>query len=51
VTGIPTAEYPTPAPRPLNSRLDCTKIERTFGISPPDWRTGLDRTLTELRDA
>ena len=34
VTPITTAEYPTPAARPLNSRLDCSKIGAEFGISP-----------------
>lgn len=48
VTGIPTAEYPTPAKRPLNSRLDCAKISRIFGINRPDWRDGLRDVLTEL---
>lgn len=45
---IPTAEYPTPARRPLNSRLDCGAIARDFGITRPDWRDGLDRVLQEL---
>lgn len=48
VQGIPTREYPTPASRPLNSRLDCTTIETTFNITRPDWRAGLADTLTEL---
>ncbi|PTX57727.1 dTDP-4-dehydrorhamnose reductase [Litoreibacter ponti] len=38
VTDIPTAEYKTPAIRPLNSRLDCSDTERVFGIKRPDWR-------------
>ena len=50
VTGIPTSEYPTPARRPLNSRLDCTRIGRVFGIARPDWRAALDRTIEELKD-
>lgn len=48
VRGIPTREYPTPASRPLNSRLDCSTIETTFNITRPDWRAGLTDTLTEL---
>jgi dTDP-4-dehydrorhamnose reductase len=40
---IPTSAYPTPAPRPLNSRLDCTSLEAAFGIPRPDWRAGLAR--------
>ncbi|UWQ21733.1 dTDP-4-dehydrorhamnose reductase [Jannaschia sp. W003] len=38
---IPSAEYPTPAPRPLNSRLDCASTEAAFGIARPDWRAHL----------
>lgn len=48
VHGIPTRDYPTPASRPLNSRLDCSTIETTFNITRPDWRAGLADTLTEL---
>lgn len=43
---ITTANYPTPARRPLNSRLDCTRITREFGISQPDWRKALTSILT-----
>lgn len=48
VTGIPSAEYPTPAVRPLNSRLDCAKIRTDFGITQPNWKTGLTRVLQQL---
>ncbi|WP_146591363.1 dTDP-4-dehydrorhamnose reductase [Puniceibacterium confluentis] len=48
VRGIPTAEYPTPARRPLNSRLDCGAITAAFGIPAPDWQAGLDRVLQDL---
>lgn len=48
VHGIPTRDYPMPASRPLNSRLDCTTMETTFNITRPDWRAGLADTLTEL---
>lgn len=48
VTGIPAAEWPTPAPRPLNSRLDCTTLQAAFGIARPDWRAGLATVLKEL---
>ncbi|SDJ09801.1 dTDP-4-dehydrorhamnose reductase [Lutimaribacter saemankumensis] len=48
VTGIPSSEYPTPAARPLNSRLDCAKIRSDFGITPPDWTAGLARVLRQL---
>lgn len=48
VQGIPTADYPTPATRPLNSRLDCSAITADFGITPPDWTAGLHRTIKAL---
>lgn len=48
VADIPTADYPTPARRPLNSRLDCAAIARDFGIPAPDWRAGLDTVLSEV---
>lgn len=48
VTGIPTSDYPTPATRPLNSRLDCSAITTDFGIIPPDWTAGLHRTIKAL---
>lgn len=38
---IPSSDYPTPAKRPLNSRLDNEKLERVFGIRLPDWRDAL----------
>lgn len=49
VTGIPSAAYPTPAIRPLNSRLDCAKLATDFGIMPADWQGGLSRVLKELK--
>ncbi|CUI01630.1 dTDP-4-dehydrorhamnose reductase [Leisingera aquaemixtae] len=48
VEDIPTADYPTPAARPLNSRLDCAALESVFGIPQPDWRLGLDDILKDL---
>lgn len=48
VHGIPTREYLTPASRPLNSWMDCSITQTTFGILRPDWRAGLADTLTEL---
>ena len=48
VTNIPSSDYPTPAERPLNSRLDCTMTEAAFGISRPDWRESLTHILTQL---
>jgi dTDP-4-dehydrorhamnose reductase len=48
VEEIPTTEYPLPAPRPLNSRLDCSATEAVFGIPRPDWRAGLAQILSDL---
>lgn len=48
VAGIPTRDYPAPARRPANSRLDCAAITRDFGIVRPDWRKGPDRIIEEL---
>lgn len=48
ITDIPSTDYPTLAPRPGNSRLDCRTITQNFGIECPDWRRGLDRVLSEL---
>lgn len=45
---IGSADYPTPAVRPKNSRLDCNDFERAFGIPRSDWRAGLDDILKEL---
>lgn len=49
VLPIGTADYPTPARRPAYSVLDTTKLQRDFGIAPPDWREGLRATLREMR--
>ncbi|MDU8930034.1 dTDP-4-dehydrorhamnose reductase [Alisedimentitalea sp. MJ-SS2] len=48
ITGIPSSDYPTPAKRPLNSRLDCSAIETDFGISRPDWKAALADIVKEL---
>ena len=48
VTDIATSAYPTPAARPLNSRLDCTTLETVFNIAQPDWRVGLADILHDL---
>ena len=41
VKPIATADYPTPAKRPADSRLDCGKIRAVFGIGPCDWHSAL----------
>lgn len=48
VTGIPTSAYPTPAVRPLNSRMECSALARDFGLAAPDWKAGLQRVLQDL---
>ena len=49
ITPITTADYPTPAQRPLNSRLDVSHFEQTFGVILPAWQAGVQSTLDELR--
>jgi dTDP-4-dehydrorhamnose reductase len=48
VAAITTAEYPTPARRPANSRLDCTRLATVFGIRLPNWQESLVRTVDEI---
>ncbi|MBN9064096.1 MAG: dTDP-4-dehydrorhamnose reductase [Rhizobiales bacterium 65-9] len=48
---ITTADYPTPARRPANSRLDLSKIRRDFGIAPPDWRPATEAIVRRLLGA
>jgi dTDP-4-dehydrorhamnose reductase len=48
VQAISTSEYPTPAKRPANSRLDCGKLADRFGWSMMDWKDSLESVLSEL---
>lgn len=48
VLPITTAEYPTPAKRPANSRLDCAKLQRTFGVTLPHWQESLPVVVSRL---
>jgi dTDP-4-dehydrorhamnose reductase len=48
INPIATSEYPTPARRPANSRLDCSKLENDFGLWMPDWQPYLERMLQLL---
>ncbi|MGP5563888.1 dTDP-4-dehydrorhamnose reductase [Vreelandella alkaliphila] len=48
--GIPSAEYPTPAQRPLNSRMALGKLEKALGITMPSWQSQLGLTLREYLD-
>jgi dTDP-4-dehydrorhamnose reductase len=47
IQAVPTSAYPTPARRPLNSRLATDKLRRTFGLSLPPWEVGVQRMLVE----
>jgi len=47
---VPTTAWPTPAKRPLNSRLDFTKLENVLRLQLPAWQTGVERALTERRN-
>jgi dTDP-4-dehydrorhamnose reductase len=48
VEAITTADWPTPAQRPADSRLDNTKLAETFGVRLPAWRVSLARTVDSL---
>ncbi len=48
VEPIATAQYPTPAQRPANSRLDCGKLEDAFSLTLPHWRDSLKPVVTRL---
>ncbi|WP_085310534.1 dTDP-4-dehydrorhamnose reductase [Planktotalea arctica] len=49
VVDITSSEFPTPALRPGNSRMDCRKITNVFGVQRPDWRASLTNILTDLK--
>jgi dTDP-4-dehydrorhamnose reductase len=48
VSPIATADWPTPAKRPANSRLDCTRLHNVFGVRLPHWRDSLTRTVETI---
>ena len=48
VAPVPTSAFPTPATRPLNSRLCTAKLRQAFGLVLPPWQQGVDRMLTEI---
>lgn len=45
---VPSEKFITPAPRPGNSRLDCSRLEQTFGLKLPDWEKGVQRVISEI---
>jgi dTDP-4-dehydrorhamnose reductase len=49
LNAIPSSAYPTPAERPLNSRLDCSRLQREWGVQQPDWHAALLECLGEQR--
>jgi dTDP-4-dehydrorhamnose reductase len=44
---IPSSAYPTPAKRPLNSRLDCSRLQREWGVSQPGWHDAMLECLAQ----
>jgi dTDP-4-dehydrorhamnose reductase len=47
LAGIPTSDYPTPARRPLNSRMEGSHLRETFGIALPEWSAALTTCLAD----
>ena len=45
---VPTADFPTPAARPLNSRLNCTRLEQALQLKLPPWQAGVDALLIKI---
>lgn len=48
IKAINTSDYPTPAKRPANSRLDTSLLRETFGLHLPDWKIGVDHILDQI---
>ncbi len=48
IAPVPTASFPTPAKRPLNSRLSTHKLQQAFGLVLPPWQQGVNRMLAEI---
>jgi dTDP-4-dehydrorhamnose reductase len=48
IEAVPTSAFPTPAKRPLNSRLNTQKLQKTFNLQLPNWQLGVKRMLTEI---
>jgi dTDP-4-dehydrorhamnose reductase len=45
---VPTSDFPTPAMRPLNSRLNCSRLEQALQLKLPPWQAGVDEMLTKI---
>jgi dTDP-4-dehydrorhamnose reductase len=48
IASVPTSAFPTPATRPLNSRLSTAKLQQAFGLVLPPWQQGVNRMLKEI---
>jgi dTDP-4-dehydrorhamnose reductase len=48
INPIPSSDYPTPAARPKNSRMDGSSLLASYGVPQPDWRAGLRDVVREL---
>jgi dTDP-4-dehydrorhamnose reductase len=48
IARVPTSAFPTPAKRPLNSRLSTHKLQQAFGLVLPPWQQGVNRMLAEI---
>jgi dTDP-4-dehydrorhamnose reductase len=48
VAAVPTSEFPTPAQRPLNSRLNCSRLQNDLQCQLPDWQKGVDAMLSKI---
>jgi len=48
IDAVPSSAFPTPAQRPHNSRLDCSLLQRRFGLHLPPWQQGVQRMLAEV---
>ncbi|QKJ65576.1 dTDP-4-dehydrorhamnose reductase [Deefgea piscis] len=49
IKAIPASDYPVPAPRPANSRLNTQKLQSTFGLLLPDWQVGVQQVMTLIK--
>jgi dTDP-4-dehydrorhamnose reductase len=48
IQAIATDQYPLPAPRPANSRLNTQRLQCRFGVKLPDWQAGVDAVIDSL---
>ncbi|NVN12530.1 sugar nucleotide-binding protein, partial [Nguyenibacter vanlangensis] len=48
IQAIATADWPTPAARPADSRLDCTRLHDVFGVRLPHWRNSVAKVVATL---